>query len=79
MHILTGHIPYFNSFPNDKHLDMSKLKAFADNKIKVTDKLKFVLRRVEQILGCYCLGFNVVLMVFQLFNTSQIHVSWTIF
>ena len=35
-----------NSLPNDKILDWSKLKAFADNKINVTEKLKFVLERV---------------------------------
>ena len=39
------------SLPNDKILDQSKLKAFADNKINVTEKLKFVLGRVENIVG----------------------------
>ena len=29
----------------------SKLKAFADNKINVTEKLKFVLGPVEYIVG----------------------------
>ena len=29
---------YFNSLPNNKMLDQSKLKAFADNKIRVTGK-----------------------------------------
>ena len=27
-----------NSLPNDKILDQSKLKAFADDKLKVTEK-----------------------------------------
>ena len=40
-----------NSLPNDKILDWSKLKALADDKINVTEKLKFVLRRVENIVG----------------------------
>ena len=31
-----------NSLPNDKILDRSKLKAFADNKINVTKEFKFV-------------------------------------
>ena len=31
-------------------LDSSKLKAFADDNIKVTKKLKFVLGRVENIV-----------------------------
>ena len=41
----------YNSLPNDKILDRSKLKAFADDKINVTEKLKFVLGRIENILG----------------------------
>ena len=32
-----------NSLPNDKILDWSKLKACAEDKINVTEKLKFVL------------------------------------
>ena len=39
-----------NSLPNDKILDLAKLKEFAGNKINVTQKLKFVLRRVENIV-----------------------------
>ena len=31
----------FNSLPNDKILEWSKLKAFADNKIIVTEKFEF--------------------------------------
>ena len=34
-----------------KYLDWSKLKGFADNKMNVTEKLKFVLGRVENIVG----------------------------
>ena len=44
-------VTYFNSIPNDKILDWSKLKAFADDKINVTEELKFVLGRVENIVG----------------------------
>ena len=40
-----------NFLPNDKFLDRSKLKAFADYKINVTQKLKFDLERVENIVG----------------------------
>ena len=39
-----------NSLPNDNILDWSKFKAFADDKIYVTDTLKFVLWRVEYIM-----------------------------
>ena len=37
----------FNTLPNNKYLDLSKLKAFADDKINVTKILKFGLGRVE--------------------------------
>ena len=40
-----------NSLPNDKILDLSKLKVFADNKIIATQKLKFVLEIVGNIVG----------------------------
>ena len=35
----------FNSLPTDKMLDQSELKAFADDKINVTYKLKFLRGR----------------------------------
>ena len=38
-----------NSLPNETNLAWSILKAFADNKIYETEKLKFVLGRVENI------------------------------
>ena len=40
-----------NSLPSDKFLNLSKLKAFGDDKINVTEKLKFVIARVEIIVG----------------------------
>ena len=40
-----------NSLPNDKIFDWSKLKAFANDKINVNEKLKFGLGRVENIVG----------------------------
>ena len=36
-----------NSSQNDKIMDWSKLEAFADDKLNVNEKLKFVLGRVE--------------------------------
>ena len=39
-----------NSLPNDKILQESKLKAFAEDKIVLTKKLKFLLGRVENIV-----------------------------
>ena len=41
----------FNPLPNDIFLHLSKLKAFADDKINENEKLKFVLGRVENIVG----------------------------
>ena len=40
-----------NSLPNNKFLGRSELIAFKDKKIKVTDKLKFVLGRLKNIVG----------------------------
>ena len=42
---------HFNSLPNEKNLDWSKLKTLADNKINVNQKLKFDTGRVENIVG----------------------------
>ena len=38
-----------NSLPNNKNLDRSKLKAFADAKINVTEKLKSVWEAKETL------------------------------
>ena len=40
-----------SSLPNDKFLDWSKFKAFADEKINVTEHWKFDVERVENIVG----------------------------
>ena len=40
-----------NPFPNSKIYDWSKLKAFADDRINVTEKLKFVLGKVKNNEG----------------------------
>ena len=42
---------FFNSLPNNKILDWSKLKAFADDKIKIHNMIIFVFGRVENIVG----------------------------
>ena len=42
---------FLNSLPNDKILDWSKMKAFADDNINVKEKFKFGLGRVENIVG----------------------------
>ena len=40
-----------NPLPNDKTLDLSKLKAFAENKVIVNQKLIFAFGRVEKNVG----------------------------
>ena len=42
---------HFNSSPNDKVLDLPKLKAFADDKLNVSLNVKVVLYRIENIVG----------------------------
>ena len=54
-----------NSLPNVKILDQSKLKAFKDDKFNVAAKLKFVLRRVENIMGGETAGYQHFLLFFQ--------------
>ena len=41
----------FNSLPKNKILDLSKFKGFAGGKINVDEILKFILGRVENIVG----------------------------
>ena len=41
----------FNSLPNNKVFDLSKLKGFADNKRNATQKLKSVSVMIENIVG----------------------------
>ena len=40
-----------NSLPNNNISDWSKLKALADDKINVNQKLKFDMGKVENIVG----------------------------
>ena len=40
-----------NSWPNDNLLDWSNLKAFAENKINMAQKLKFVSGQIGNIVG----------------------------
>ena len=54
-----------NSLQNDKIQYQYKLKAFADDKINVAKKFKFVSGRVENIMGK---GENAG---FHIFSTSQ--------
>ena len=41
----------FNTLPNDKILDQSKLKDFVEDKVNKTQKLNIILGRVGGIMG----------------------------
>ena len=41
----------FNSLPNDKILDWSKLKAFVDDNLKVVKMMIYALDTAETIVG----------------------------
>ena len=56
-----------NSSPKNKFSDWSILKAFADNKMNETEILKYVLQRVENIVGK---GVNAGYQHFLLFQLS---------
>ena len=69
-----------NSLPNNKILDWFKLKALADDKRNMTEELKFVLGRVENIVG---IGENAGYQHFLLFpkcyqkaSSSRVVKSW---
>ena len=51
----------FNSLPNGKILDWSKFKAFADDKINVSEMMISFSDRVENIVGK---GENAVTSIF---------------
>ena len=46
-----NHYKVFNPLPKFQILELSNLKAFADDIINVTQALKFVLERIENIVG----------------------------
>ena len=41
---------FINPLPNNKILDLSKFKAFAEDNLNVNQKLKFALERVVNIV-----------------------------
>ena len=48
---VTSGLDLNNSLADDRILDQSKMKDFADDKISLTQKLYFVFGKVENILG----------------------------
>ena len=65
-------ISVFNSLPNDKILDWSKLKAFADDKINVNEKLKFGMGKEENIVGKENAGYQHFLLFPQCFQKPSV-------
>ena len=63
-----------NSLPNNKISNWCKLKALADDKINVTEKLKVILGRVENIVGK---GENAGYQHFLLFHLCFQKASYT--
>ena len=68
------HIIYrFNSLPNYKFLDWSKMKPFAEDEINLAEKLKFVLGKVENIVGKgENAGYQHFLLFLQCFQKASI-------
>ena len=58
----------FISLPNNKILDRSRLKAFADNKISLNEKLELVLGRIENMGKGENTGFQHFLLFPQCFQ-----------
>ena len=50
-HNETSNYETFNPLPDDKLLGLPKLKAFADDKLNVTQNVKVVFHRIENIVG----------------------------
>ena len=65
----------FNSLPNDKFLNWSILKAFADDKVILAQKLKLLLGIVENIVGK---GENVGYQHFLLSKQLKLEMSQTL-
>ena len=67
---------WVNPIPNHEILDWSNLKAFADNKIKVTEKLEIVWGKAENTVGK---GEHAVYQHFLVFPQCFQKVSYTAF
>ena len=73
----------FNPLPDDKILGLPKLKAFADDKLNVTQNVKVVSHRIENIMGkrrkCCYQHFLIFLQCFQKafsFSASKVVIVW---
>ena len=71
------------SLPNDKTVVSSKLKSCADDKINVTQQLKFVMEWVENIVekgenagSQYFLLFQKCFQKLSIFGTLKVGIMW---
>ena len=63
----------FNILPNDRILDWSNLKAFADDTINVNRKFKFDMGRIGNIVGKgENAGYRHILLFSQCFQKASI-------
>ena len=65
-------VSIFNSLPKRQNFDWSKLKAFADDKIKVNEKLKFGLGSLEIVVKGENAGYQHFLLFPQCFQNPEI-------
>ena len=69
-----------DAVPNDKFLDLSELKELADDKMHVTEKFKFILRRIENIVGKgENAGYQHFLLFLQCFQKASFQGSLKVF
>ena len=63
-----------DTLPNDKTFDLSKLKAFADDKTNLTQKLKFEVRKGRKHCGKKdkMLVTSIFSLTYNVFNRSLI-------
>ena len=73
-------IYYINTLPNDKNVDFSKVKAFANNKSNVTQKLKFALGKGRKYCGkrrkCWIPAFSPFPTIFSKGFFLRVVKSW---
>ena len=65
---MVNSILFINSWPNDKFLDRTKLRAFADDKLSIAVMMISLLYKAENAMGK---GENVGYQHFLLFSVFQ--------
>ena len=72
-----------NPLPDDRNLGFPKLEAFANDKLNVTEKIKFVFHRIENIVGKeenaghqHCLLFPQCFQTLSSSSASKVVIVW---